>query len=285
MAGDSSVTWRGALATLLLSALPAVATAQFQFSANVRDADRAFGSYAYAHEFGSGLYRFGERSIQIYRLPFGFDLRAADANGPAVRLTLPVTFGFVDFRPADIIDSEIPESIDALSVVPGVEALWDLGRGWRAGPYGKAGFSFTDTRETRAVLAGAGLIAEREQLTDRERRRFRSELNWSAVAFRDLPNDQFVRWRNAYRWGRSTPLGFRGVFVEAGGFVITDLFIDPPTGPTAASDLPAVQIEFGVMLDTRPRWRVARIPMPGIGLAYRIAGDFSGPRLVLGAPF
>jgi hypothetical protein len=273
------------LAALMLAGLPVAATAQFRFNANVRDADRAFGNYAYAHEFGSGLYRFGARSIQIYRLPFGFDLRAADAGGPAMRLTLPVTFGFVDFRPADVIDSEIPESIDALSVVPGVEALWDLGRGWRAGAYGKAGYSFTDTRETRAMLAGAGLIAQREQATERYRRHFRAELNWSALAFRGLPDDQFVRFRNAYRWGRTGRLALRGAPLEAGGFVITDVFLDPPTGTTADSDLPAVQIELGVMLDTRPRWRVAKIPMPGIGLAYRIAGDFSGPRLVLGAPF
>lgn len=35
-------------------------------------ADQQFTSYAYAHEFGSGVYDFNGRTLQVYGLPFGW---------------------------------------------------------------------------------------------------------------------------------------------------------------------------------------------------------------------
>ena len=46
-----------------------------------------------------------------------------------------------------------------------------------------------------------------------------------------------------------------------------------------------VQLELGFTLNTDPRLRLGRWRLPGLGFGYRIAGSFSGWRIVVGAPF
>jgi hypothetical protein len=73
--------------------------------------------------------------------------------------------------------------------------------------------------------------------------------------------------------------------VEWGSFTVLDVYVDPPTGPTTGLDVSRVQLETGLALGTRPVWHVWRMPMPRLGISYRFAGDLSGIRFVIGAPF
>src|SRR5262245_42819154 len=83
--------------------------------------DKRFASYTFAAELGSGIYQVSDRTIQVYRLPFAYELRPASAERPGMHLMLPVTVGFFDFEPEDVLETHIPTRIDTLSFLPGIE--------------------------------------------------------------------------------------------------------------------------------------------------------------------
>lgn len=249
--------------------------------------ERNFTTFAFAHELGSGVYEAGGHLMQIYRLPFARRLREADAEGPGLTLLLPTTFGFLDFSPYDLIETGLPDKLDSISFVPGLELEFPLGEGWRVLPYARIGVEIADTSELGGTLYSAGTDAE--YVWSREsgwRGRHVDGFVYSGVDFRgDLPGDTFLRFRSAVEGTQGLGWKAGSHEFEGGIFALVDWFADPPSGPVANVDIPAVQIEAGVMLGTRPGLRWRRVPIPRIGLSYRYAGDVSVWRLVLGAPF
>ena len=59
--------------------------------------------------------------------------------GRAVRL--PLTFGFFDFTPLDVLSEGIPTRVDSFSLVPGLELDYLLPDDWHLIPYARAGVS------------------------------------------------------------------------------------------------------------------------------------------------
>jgi len=83
----------------------------------------------------------------------------------------------------------------------------------------------------------------------------------------------------ALRWKigkRSTELGLYGIF---------DLVLDSPAAPLAGGRNYPMQAEFGFTISTRPRYKLWRFDAPRLGFGYRLAGELSSWRLVLGMPF
>lgn len=248
--------------------------------------EQEFANYSFAHELGSGVYETGGRMMQIYRLPFGWRYRETGSGAPGITLLLPVTLGFLDFNPAGIVHDGLPEGVDSLSFVPGI-GLEFLRGTWRIMPFAKTGVAIADHADVGGTLYSVGVAGE--SLTQREsgwRTRQRSDFLYSGVNYRgSLPSDTFVRWRNGIEAAQGT--GWQGGHheIEGGVFAVLDWYVDPPTGPLTGIAIPALQFEAGVMLGTRPDLKWWRLPIPRIGLSYRFAGDVSGWRLVLGAPF
>ncbi len=108
----------------------------------LRASEEQLVNYAYATQLGSGVYDISGRTLQIYRLPFGYTLTQPSGNRPGVRLTLPLTIGIVDFEPRDVIDTGLPENLDTVSFVPGIELNIELTPQRRLLPYAEVGRSF-----------------------------------------------------------------------------------------------------------------------------------------------
>ena len=81
------------------------------------------------------------RTLQIYQLTYRKPLREADEDTLGVRFEVPVTLGFFDFNPVDVIDQGLPSRVDSFSVVPGVVFDHLLDDDWHFMPYARAGFS------------------------------------------------------------------------------------------------------------------------------------------------
>lgn len=249
-------------------------------------ADKQFTTYAYAHEFGSGVYDFNGRTLQVYGLPFAWTLRAGDRAGPGVRLRLPVTLGFLDFQSSDVISTGLPDGVDSVSFVPGVELNIALSENWNVLPYLQAGFSVADESSVETRLLGAGLRVESAFPARAFAGLYAGEVTYSGVEYRgDLPSDDFVRLRNSVEFTRGTGQSVGNYQIEGGVFAVLDVYADPPTGPTTGLDVPDVQLEAGIIFETRPELQIWRVPLPRLGLSYRFAGDLSSIRLVLGSPF
>src|SRR5688572_7509698 len=248
--------------------------------------DTRFASYTFAAELGSGIYQVSDRTIQVYRLPLMYEWRAASAERPGVRLMLPVTVGFFDFEPEDVLENGIPTSIDTLSFLPGIELDYVRNEHWHVFPYVKLGGSFASSTEVDAILYGAGVRSELRWARNEWEGFLHSVLAHAGANFRgDLPGDSFTRLRNGVEMRRGIGQRLRTREVEIGLYSVVDVYFDSPEGPASGLSTEPVQLEAGVMLGVRPMWQVRGFTLPRIGLGYRVAGNLSAWRIVIGAPF
>jgi hypothetical protein len=250
-------------------------------------ADLRFTNYAFAHEFGSGVYDFNGRTLQVYGLPFGWTAVEPGEDRAGLRLRLPVTLGFLDFHAADMIETGLPERVDSVSFVPGVEFAFVVAEHWRLLPYVQGGLSTASESNVETDLFGAGIRAERVFAAGDFDGLYAGTAAYSRVSYHgdSLPNDDFLRLRNSLEFKRYAGFSLGDHPIEFGLFATIDVFADPPTGPTTGIDVPRTQLETGIVFGARPEWKIWKIPLPRVGLSYRFAGDVSAVRFVLGAPF
>ena len=270
------------LLTLLL-ATPALSQAPGETREDVAVGDSI--NYVFATDLGSGVYDLGGRTLQIYRFTWDKPLRETRQGHVGARFVLPVTAGFFDFNPIDVISSGPPTRVDSFSVVPGLELDYLLDDDWHLLPYARAGFSVASS-SVDGWLYGAGLRAERKAEFRGWDSFVRSELAYAGVKYRqDTPDDEFLRLRQAFDLTRVVRLRARGRQLELGIYAVFDVIGDPPTAPLANVDEQPVQAEFGITFATRPRLKIWRFDAPRLGFGYRLAGELSAWRLVIGAPF
>jgi hypothetical protein len=271
----------GVASLLFLSAAQALAQ-------EPAEEDKAVGAsvnYVFATDLGGGVYDMGGRTLQVYRYTYEHELREATADTPGLRFVLPVTAGFFDFNPVDVLSEGPPTRVDSISLVPGVELDYLLRDDWHLIPYARAGLSIASS-SVGGILYGAGVRLEREGDWHGWDQFLRAELTYAGVAYRhDVPGDQFVRLRYGVDVTRGTGFRLRGHEPEIGLYSIFDVVVDPPTAPVAAAHKQPIQAEFGFTFSSRPRIKIWRFDAPRLGFGYRLAGELSSWRFVIGVPF
>lgn len=276
---------RAARCAALLLCCSARAFAQNQAGQAQDEAVGASVNYVFATDLGSGVYEMNGRTLQVYRYTYEHDLRAARAATPGLRFVLPVTAGFFDFNPVDVIAKGPPTRVDSVSLVPGFEADYLLRDDWHLIPYTRAGLSFASS-SVGGILYGAGVRLERRGDWHGFDQFLRSELSYAGVEYRHrASSDQFLRLRHGVDITRGMGFRLRGREPEIGLYAIFDLIVDPPTAPVAEGHKQPIQAEFGFTLSTRPALKIWRFDAPRIGLGYRLAGELSSWRIVIGVPF
>lgn len=274
-----------ALGALLLWALCACAAAQ---TAAETQTDEAVGqsiNYVFATDLGSGVYDLDGRSLQIYRFTYREDLREAAAGTPGVRLVVPLTFGFFDFAPLDVLSEGIPARVDSFSIVPGIELDYELPGNWHLIPYARAGASVASS-SVDGWLYGLGVRAERTQDWHGWDSFMRTELSVAGVGYRNgVPADEFARLRQGFDLTRGVGWEIRGREVELGLYGVFDVILDPPTAPVSEARKVPLQAEFGFTVSTRPPFKVWRFDVPRLGFGYRLAGELSAWHFLIGVPF
>jgi hypothetical protein len=258
----------------LLTALTAIgATARVDSGAP--PGDLAFASYAFASELGSGIYELNGRALQIYRIPF------ADEH-EGWRITLPVTIGLLDFHSGDVIALDLPRGIGSVSFVPGIENDFQASPGWTLTQFVHAGYTRTSGTAPDAVVAGIGLRSTLRSGPGL----YQAEVRYAVADLRGpLAGDAFLRLRNALQADLPTPATAGTRRLQLAPFLIVDDYAVPPTSPLTGRKAQHLQAEAGFTLNLAPRPSRLGVPLPSIGLSYRSAGDLSGWRLAIGAPF
>jgi hypothetical protein len=253
----------------------------------LQDSQQAMISYAFAADLGSGVYDWGGRTLQVYRLPFGYTLRPPETGNlrqPGIRLRAPVTAGFLSFRTEDLIEGELPSSIDLLSVAPGVELDFRPTEDWSIRPWAAYGFNFL-SGAADARTASIGLDADRITPLREGELQWSTRLNYTYATFQGCaPDDDMGRLRSGLEWRRPTPWSPWLRRLVYGPYFIGEWVFDPPVSTLPDKEVARLQLEVGVMLGLDPMPELWGIRMPRVGLSYRFAGDFSGWRLVLGGP-
>ena len=100
---ERRAAWRFAIfAAAGLVLLPFATEAQTR----AEQRDQAVGqsiSYVFATDLGSGVYELDGRTLQIYRLTYTHAWREPTPEKFGVSFDLPVTAGFFDFTPIDVV--------------------------------------------------------------------------------------------------------------------------------------------------------------------------------------
>jgi hypothetical protein len=240
-------------------------------------------NHAFATELGTGFYDIGGRSVFLISFAPSVQLRSADVSHPGIRLVVPMSAGSFDFVPDDAIGGDLPDRIDSYSIAPGFEFDFLLDRGWILTPWARAGMSFAGGASD-GVVWGTGARLNRDLDIGELAVTQRHEAGLVTVNYDHLPDDRFLRLRNAMDLQYPTvPLGSRHRLLM-GLYGIFDVVPDPPAAPEGVK--PSVmQLEVGMTFNGKPRPRLGPLNWPRLGVGYRFAGQFSGWHIVLGAPF
>lgn len=248
-----------------------------------------FADFAFASELGSGIYSIDGRTIQVYQLPFYYRLRKAAPHGgrPGIKLTLPVTFGFFNFQPSDLLHFDVPTSVNALILQPGVELDYWLSDAWHLYPYVKAGGAWGSSSTINAYVYGSGVRSDYTFLAFDRDGLWRAEYVYAGVHYpnSDLPNDYFTRLRNGVELRHTFNATWDGRRVQLAPYAVVDYYFHAPEDPASGLSSRTVQYETGLMLGVKPMWELWGLTLPRLGIGYRIAGSLSGWRLVFGDPF
>ncbi len=242
-------------------------------------------NHAFATELGTGAYDLGGSNIFVLRFTPEWQVRDARTAVPGLRLIVPITAGSVGFNPEDTIGGQLPSRIDSFSLMPGIELDYPRRNDWMLTPWLRAGASFADG-SNEGWLYGAGARLEQFQTRGSLDVQRLHELALVVVDYRTAHgSDRFLRLRNAADVRRDTLRlgGTRKLVVGLYGML--DIVADPPEAPAGAGKQSVVQAEAGITLNTDPRFEVGPVRWPRLGFGYRYAGDFSGWRIVIGAPF
>jgi len=248
------------------------------------DAPVSTVNHAFATELGTGFYDIGGRSVFIATFTPAWEVREASSVQSGTRLILPLSAGSFNFVPDDAIEGHLPDRIDTFSIAPGVELDFLLHKDWLFTPWVRAGASFAGgTSDGFVYGAGARLIRD---ITSGDRGITQlHDLMLVNVSYRNLPDDSFLRLRNAVDLRQRTSLRLGAEHqLLAGLYGILDVIPDPPAAPAGVKPS-SLQLELGFTLNADPRPQLRWLNWPRLGIGYRFAGDFSGWRIVIGAPF
>jgi hypothetical protein len=255
----------------------------------LRTGEEQVVNYAFATQLGSGIYDLSGRTLQIYRLPFGYTFTTPADRRPGVELTLPVTIGLVDFEPRDVLDTGLPENLDTLSFVPGVELDFQLGADWHVLPFGEIGKSVERDGDADATVYSLGVHAARTWRGDWIDLRFDVGATYTAVEPDNSPlePDDLLLVEIGVEGRHALNLAVAGHPLDWGLYILGQGFLNQPEEPLDATRAEAspYQLEVGVTLGTRAEWVIWHIPVPRLGLGYRFGEDLEVWRIVFGAPF
>ncbi|MBP1612300.1 MAG: hypothetical protein H6Q01_963 [Acidobacteria bacterium] len=245
-------------------------------------------NYAYAALLGSGIYTISGRTIQIYTITGEVPLVRPSDERIGVGLILPVTLGFFDFEPEDLLESGLPEGVNTLSFVPGVELAIPLRRGWSLFPWVQAGVALDFAADQQSWIFAGGLDARWE-------RRYGARLLRATV--KPFYAGNVLEGFGSYDDYGEVDLGLEAreplgaclgsAELDLGYFLIAyyytqDLsFLRAPSTRLGLSN----QFEAGFTVGTVRPVRVWGVTLPRVGFSYRFGAGVPAVRLVLGAPF
>lgn len=254
----------------------------------LRASEEQLINFAFATRLGSGVYSISGRTLQMYRLPFGYTLTEPHEGRPGIRLTLPVTFGLVDFEPQDVINTGLPENLDTLGVVPGIEFDFELTPHWHLVPFAQAGRAWDLQGGDDATVYSFGVDATARKSFDAFAVRLQLGASYAAVEpHTTLRSDDMVLLEAGIEARRPLALALSGHALDWGAYLFADYFLNRADEPLDKATDTANRVEFEVGLTIGPqgRFTVWRIPVPRVGIGYRIGEDLGVWRLVFGQPF
>ncbi len=270
------------MVALSLGATPAATAAE-----SLRQSQEPIANFAFASQLGAGVYSVDGRAVQIYRLPFHWELRPPTEERVGLDITLPVTLGFYGYHVEDVVTEGLPESVDTYSFLPGLEVSRMYGKQWRLATFGEVGIATVHTSSSTSLIYSTGVRARYDFRIGEFHTRYATELLYAASQVPEQVKDSMTRLSNGIDALRHTRMSMRGETVDFGPYLLNQWYLKRPTAPVSSSAPPmaTVQWELGVTIGTVNPSYLWKVPIPRIGVGYRFGSDLSIVRLVFGAAF
>ena len=126
-------------------------------SAHAADVEDEPANYAFANYLGSGIYRTSGQNATVVNMPFSYQMERDD--GIDFKIRLPVSVGFFDFEINDIPSEGVPNKVDTVSFVPGVEFDYIYNDQLIITPYFDVGLAENLTTNNETAIYSSGISA------------------------------------------------------------------------------------------------------------------------------
>lgn len=272
------------LAATALALSPPACPAQ---AAALTREEQTIANFSFASQLGSGIYSVNGRTVQIYRLPFSWEISKPGEDQTGVSLLMPITLGFYDFKFQDVLETQLPQSIDTLSVEPGVQVSRVFFKDWLFNAFVQGGVGKERSSTADSLIYAAGMGADRNFEGAPFHLHFSTHLLYAAAVFKDRPDDSMLRLSNGIEARSRLHADIRGVALDYGLYALNEWYLRRPAPPLPAIGAPIApfQWEFGATIGSEKPVYIWKIPIPRFGLGYRFGEGLSVFRIVFGAPF
>ncbi len=261
-------------------------------AASTLQTQQPVANFAFASLLGAGVYSVEGRAVQIYRLPFDYELRPPTQERVGLDITLPVTLGFYSYQVQDVITEGLPKTVDTYSFLPGLEVSRLVGPRWRIAAFAELGVATAYADTNKSLIYDGGVRARYEFQLGKAHLRYGAELLYAASQVSHESKDTMVRLTNGVDARFRTAMSLRGEVVDYGPYALSELYPKRPSVPASSTGPPisAAQWELGVTVGTVNTAylctaNICKIPLPRIGIGYRFGAGLSAFRLVFGAAF
>jgi len=242
-------------------------------------------NHAFAVYIGSGLFVAGGRSVFVFRVAPMTTLRSEEEHKLGVRLRINATFGFYDLKPEDLLDLELPDRIDTVALVPGVEFPIKLYDNWTLMPFIDVGAATDSEFHDVTMVVGTG---------SRSRAEFHDKRHlyvlWNVLVYaNNFDDDEFDRedytvFRTDFEMRKLAKFKMFKRDLDLGLLAKSDWFFD-----TVLIDVPLREpvkirkrFELGFTIgSTRKYVLMKMLTAPRIGVTYITGDGVSGIRFVL----
>lgn len=245
-------------------------------------------NYAFANYLGTGIYTATDRNVQIYHLPFSKDITKSEKDNPFIFIRLPVTVGFLEFTPQEILDNGLPNRLETITFVPGIGIHYQVSKQWRLTPFIDIGFGHDFATNQSALVYGTGVKSRFIfDYIDYEIE-IHNELLYAGNSVKtEAKTNDFSRFETGlnFRYPMSFKLWERKTAVSL--YVINFNYFNSLDFIRFNEEKIQIrtQNEIGITFDTFPDMAISKIEFSRVGLAYRNGNGVNIIRLVFGMPF
>jgi hypothetical protein len=262
-------------------------------SAATQETDRLI-HWAYATTLGSGVYELGEGvEMLVVRAPFSWRWRASDPSkrcGCGLMLLLPVTVGVQNFELDELLAGGIPDRVEQVSFLPGVEIELPRNERWTLRLRAQLGWGTELAGDRESALIYAMGVRSRLLWPERKLRpAWISGLQWAGYHAQPGERQSLVRLTNGIELEVAVPrLKFRYDPMRLMPYVLNDRYVESihffSVADEGVHDLDA-EWEVGVAAGRARPFSFFGVKFDRVGLGYRFSEESRGIRFVFGSIF
>ncbi len=240
-------------------------------------------NYGLSSFLGSGIYSVSGQAVQLYRVPVTIRLGDDSAPAPEFYAQFPVTFGFYNFTPEDVLQLQVPHSLDTVSGLAGLETRLTLNEQWRYLQLGAVGYTKAAGQPDKRLI-GTQVALERISPWGDWNTRYRAEVLDALSGGGPGGTDTIVRLLQGVEFDRPQSWQVLNRQAAIGTYGVVRYY--PGAVAFTSSNAPVrLETEAGLTFGTAEPIRVLTLPLPRLSLGYRRAANLNVFFLGFGTPF